>query len=382
MTKPTKLVLSPLPHEWDGPTLVRQCEMKLIQDGVVSRSETLFFEFDCDRASAPDEEDCDAYLTTLVLDAMHYGVPVEVQGSVSQGLLENLFEFQAIWARWFPELFQPVDIECRASIARPRENENAMVAFSGGLDAMFTLWRHATKQCGPRSQNITHAIMVHGFDIPLSAQSRFDYAKMLAANALEELQIDLREIRCNYRELSTLPWNHTHGVALVGAMMNLGGIAGRCLIGSSHVYETLRHYGSSPISDHLLSSDRLRVMHDGASHNRTQKAHLVSEWQAGTDNLRVCWEGENNGNCGKCEKCLRTGLNFLANGCEIPGALQEKLSLKKLRKVTLYNIGYIRMWQQLLDTARRNDIQENWVKQLRFIVLKSRLRLFLKGPSY
>lgn len=377
-----KMILVPLPHEWIGKTLRRRCKILLMIGGTEILSEELRFEFDCDQASAPDQDDCDAYLITLLLDAMHHGAVVEVHGTLSSGLLENLFEFQHIWARWYPDLFQLIDIKSRGFVTPICRNTNAMVAFSGGLDAMFTTWRHAKIKCGARSQTISHAIMVHGFDIPLSEQSRFNYAKSLAENALEELEIEIREVRCNYRDLSNLSWHYTHGVALIGTMANFKAIAGTCLIGSSHVYEKLRHYGSSPISDHLMSSDALRVMHDGASHDRTQKADIVSEWKAGTDNLRVCWEGEDNGNCGECEKCLRTGLNFLSIGHEVPGSLKGKLNLRKLHKITLYNIGYIRLWQELLDTARLNDIQDGWVKQVRFVLLKSRLRLFLKGPSY
>ena len=48
---------------------------------------------------------------------------------------------------------------------------------------------------------------------------------------------------------------------------------------------------------------------------RLERTALVSEWPVGLDNLRVCvHDDRGTGNCGTCEKCIRTKLMLVALG--------------------------------------------------------------------
>lgn len=56
------------------------------------------------------------------------------------------------------------------------------------------------------------------------------------------------------------------------------------------------------------------------------------------DHLRVCWAGANLGeNCGECEKCIRTMLNFWAVGEEIPSAFPTRLTPERVKSVKVAN---------------------------------------------
>jgi hypothetical protein len=74
-------------------------------------------------------------------------------------------------------------------------------------------------------------------------------------------------------------------------------------------------YGSHPLLDESFTSAHFRVDHDLFSMGRSEKLALVSEWPAGAANVRVCQNDVRGAdNCGTCEKCIRTQVQFAALG--------------------------------------------------------------------
>jgi hypothetical protein len=157
--------------------------------------------------------------------------------------------------------------------------------------------------------------------------------------ALDDVGVKLIPVKTNFRNISKVDWIHSFSCALVAALGNYKMTAGTVLIGSNEPYNSLvMAVGSSPITDHLLSSDDLTVIHDGASHSRTEKVQEIQMWKAGMENLRVCWDGElKDRNCGVCEKCLRTKLNFLALKAPIPSSFPKSDIYSDLKGVVLSN---------------------------------------------
>jgi len=85
-------------------------------------------------------------------------------------------------------------------------------------------------------------------------------------------------------------------------------------------------WGNHSVTNHLLSAGGFALESCGGAAGRTEKCAAIGEWPAVRRALRVCWEGPATGhNCGVCEKCMRTKLNFLAAGVgaipALPGAL-------------------------------------------------------------
>ena len=70
----------------------------------------------------------------------------------------------------------------------------------------------------------------------------------------------------------------------------------------------------------LPEADTLRqlmrqVVTDGSGFGRTDKVEMLAPYPAVLAAIKVCWEGDDPGkNCGVCEKCVMTRLNFLAAG--------------------------------------------------------------------
>src|SRR5262249_15192390 len=55
----------------------------------------------------------------------------------------------------------------------------------------------------------------------------------------------------------------------------------------------------------LFSTQRMRVMQDGAPFSRGQKLEYIAPSSIVQRYLRVCWRSGTDQNCGRCGKCLR-----------------------------------------------------------------------------
>src|SRR5262249_536940 len=126
----------------------------------------------------------------------------------------------------------------------------------------------------------------------------------------------LRIVSTNSKEIFQQHWGYTFAAQLAACLHLFSAEFSHALIGSSEPYNALvLPWGSNPVTDHLLSGGCLNVIHDGAAFSRTEKIAFLSGSPAALQSLKVCWEGKNQGrNCGVCEKCVRTLLNFLAVG--------------------------------------------------------------------
>ena len=85
--------------------------------------------------------------------------------------------------------------------------------------------------------------------------------------------------------------------------------------------------GTHPMADHLLSADRLEIVHHGAATRRIEKVAALIEWPETYHGLHVCMnmkEYDGVQNCCRCEKCLRT-MTML----EVLGVYDKYTTFKK-----------------------------------------------------
>ncbi|RZS39978.1 hypothetical protein EV673_1735 [Limnobacter thiooxidans] len=374
--------LVPKAHEVTDTFRTRRCLIKRIHNGAVESETEVWFKFD-QSVNPPADDDCDSYLLAVLMDAMKENRRIEIKGSVSKTLLGNLVEYQSAWNKWLPDTYHHVEVLADQVREDKPPVSGAICAFSGGVDATFSVWRHAKKLCGYRSQTINLCAIVHGFDIPLADDVAFKNATARSRNTLSDLGLNIIPIATNYREISRVNWEHAFSCALVAALGNFKNHAGTCIVGSSEPYDSLViPWGSSPITDHLLGSGEFGVMHDGASHSRTEKVREINQWNAGKNNLRVCWQGDlKDRNCGVCEKCIRTKLNFLAVNAPVPLAFPDSDILPDLKKVQLRNDAVRAEWRQLHQIAVKNKVDEPWVYQVPVVINRKPLleRVLPKG---
>jgi hypothetical protein len=221
------------------------------------------------------------------------------------------------------------------------------------------------EQCGRWQRNIQAGLMVHGFDIPLEQEQIFNRAAQKSKVILASLGVELIPIKTNFRELAQ-DWEDAFGTGIASCLMLLQGCYTAGLIGSSDPYHALNlPYGSNPITDPLLSSQAFQIICDGANFTRLQKVQAIANWQEALANLRVCWQGSQaDKNCGQCEKCIRTILNFRVLGLGLPPCFEQDVTDQQILGIQGLNKAQLIELEPILEAAKAADISDSWVKAL------------------
>ena len=321
----------------------------------------------------PEDDDCDSYLLAAFLTAMKLQADITVHGSACAQLLANLVELQYVWNKWCPELYFLVEMH----VEHVRENKErvagAVVAFSGGADAQFSAYRHATGKAGYSTQALRAGVFVHGFDIPLADTQGFSGATRMASEVLADLGLKVLTVRSNLSELSGVNWRHYCGAALASVLTGLNKYAGTGLIGSGQPYDGLIvPWGSHPMIDSLMSTDSFKIIHDGAGFSRAEKLNVLSKWPLGIKNLRVCWVGDKHDrNCGSCEKCVRTRLNLLFAGVSNPTCFSTPLGKECFKSVVLRSEAARTEWRLMRSELIEAGIGTEWIAQIDKVIKRS-----------
>jgi len=180
------------------------------------------------------------------------------------------------------------------------------LCFTGGVDSFYSLL------CPGAS--FRSLVFVRGFDLPRSSGTAvLDGAERRVRAVAARLGLETLVVETNLREhrLVRKPsWEIVHGGALAGVGHLLAGRIGSLAISASYpaAWKGAR-WGSHGRLDPLWSSSRLALRHVGDELFREEKLRRIATHDAVREHLRVCWEAPTpEGNCGRCEKCLRTRL--------------------------------------------------------------------------
>lgn len=256
----------------------------------------------------------DGFVTTVMLVAMYAGEDLTVRGPVSQKLAYNLHEYRIILNAWAPKLFQMVDLQFEKLETTPVVKSRPAVAsaFSGGVDSFYTLWCHLEQNQAIPEARLTHGLFVHGLDLRLDDSDNYRATAEIYGSLYRELGLELMFATTNAYQFSEfrIDWTLFDGPPLIGAAMLMSPFLRRFYMPSGMPsYLQLVPQASSPLIDHLLSTESLEVVHHGASVNRVQKLAVLTQWPATYHRLRVCSDKRRlHGlqNCSSCHKCYRT----------------------------------------------------------------------------
>lgn len=336
-------------------------------------SEGYFFEL-AGQNNAPSPRVLDGFMFIFLQYAMEHVHRYVVRGPLSARCMRNAQIFQEAWHKWLPDRFKPVEI-IPETILEEKEfhyskNSRAICAFSGGVDATFLALRHGRREFGASSYNLDTVVTVHGYDFPLDNVEAFNGLLRRTDSLLKNLGLERRILRTNIRSFQVQNWEFTYGAHIACAMHQYSQDFEYGLIGSSAPYDSMINaWGSSPATDYLLSGDDLEIVHDGAGYSRTEKIQYLLKTPDAIPGLNVCWEGQQeSGNCGACEKCLRTRLNFLAAGCPEPDCFPGPFDLRSIESVRPSKFFLLEL-SVLLEHARKNKIDAPWVS-----VVQERIR--------
>ncbi len=329
----------------------------------------VFHEFD-GIMPRPENPLLDGNILCVLHYAMSRGKPFRVHGAVSRTILRNMEELQSAWVCWHPERYKKTEIiPDRIVDARPNAGKNkAIAAFSGGVDASFTAIRHAKTAPENTRYPVADVLMVHGFDVALEHPEYFDQLITRTRPFLDALNLRLHTVRTNSKILRVPEWPHdSHAAELAGCLHMFSDEFEYGLIGSSEPYDALIFpYSSNPATDHLLSGGQLTIVHDGAGYSRTDKVAGVAQFPIALRTLKVCWAlgVDQSRNCGKCEKCIRTHLNFLAAGYANPPCFPEVFDIRLIRTLGIYTEGQMAELAGIVKYAKIKRVTGDWLEAL------------------
>lgn len=299
------------------------------------------YEFDQQRfdiwyevSQGPIADGIETFLAACVVPAMKLGYAVKCPAPVSARLLEGITHFQKIMHGWYPALKQ-VPILAEAKTTSVERAKGVASCFSCGVDAFYTLLKHRP--------SITHGVLIHGFDFPVSHVMTRQTVTRMAHHAAGQFNLPLIQVATNIRELADRYTDFRlqyHGSMLGSVALLLTPQFSTLYVPSTHAFADQKPLGSHPDLDHRWSSEQIDLVHDGCEAYRVEKVAKVAQSDAALSVLRVCWhtikkQGEAY-NCGRCEKCTRTMMDLrVAGALERCPTFNRPLTLDSLRMLDM-----------------------------------------------
>ena len=340
----------------------------LRQDGK-SRNIDIFYEFDRVVPFAADTL-LDGHVLAVLLYASSCGKPLVVHGALSRAVMRHINELLLAWSMWKPDIYKVIEV-LPLSISDKRMGAvdgKAISAFSGGVDATFTALRHAKFLSENVRYRLTDVLMVHGFDVELHNHVDFDQLAKRVSPLLSDLGLGFRVVRTNSRDLKLQEWEHSHALEIAACLHMMSDEFQYGLIGSSDPYNALiLPWGSSPVTDHLMSGNIFSIIHDGSGFSRTDKVAIINQHEIACETLKVCYAGmDQSSNCGRCEKCVRTQLNFMASGVKkMPKCFPNALNFDLINTIQISTEDQLVDLVGIVNHADAHQVSGVWLDMLR-----------------
>lgn len=271
----------------------------------------------------PPEPGGSAFLVAAVLAAWNRGERrVRVEGPLCPMLRDQIRAPLRTLAAWYPELGPPPVVEARARDDRPPRGEGAVSLLSCGVDSLATLRSNRLTFGRGHPLSVRACLLVDMVDertpdapVPNPDAGKIDAARRVCADAGAEAMM----MRTNLWSLDGDGWffaKSAFGAMYASTALCLAGAFCHAFIAASLDAEhPFVPAGSSPLLDPYYSTGRMQVHHHGTHMSRLERTRLIAEWPVALDNLRVCvHDVRGTGNCGTCEKCIRTMLMLVALG--------------------------------------------------------------------
>ena len=311
-------------------------------------------------------------LIAFIFYAMRIGSDLHIRGGVCKKLLANIEEFQDAWVSWRPEAYRKISVSADYEICHSYDKDlgGGVFAFSGGVDSAFTFLRNISGDAGRRSIKPAVALIVHGFDVPLSDNFGFARAKKSIEVMLSGFpDVHLVSVRTNWREVA-LDWEMEFFAGLASCLHQVSSSYNVAVAGADEDYgNIIIPWGSNPITNPLLSSGDFSIVTDGAGYTRSERVGYISGSHDFSKGLRVCWQSDAGGeNCGSCEKCIRTKLNFMANGVAAP-CFVDGVKIDDVLRIKISNPIKRAYLMDVVMAAKRNGVDNKvlWALRLRLM---------------
>lgn len=277
---------------------------------------TLWYELDATYKDYLTLDRLDAFVVGMILYAMRKNEPVVVDGPISNKLARNLKYYMHVMNTYYPDL-HVVPIHClkRDPLLQCPKGPGAGASFTAGIDSYCTLWEHF-KNNEDDGNRITHLFNMYAGQRGGALDGRAFFRKNLEGvrDAAKRLNLDLVVIDTNLDGFYDFGrFVDSYGPRLFSCVLLLQKLFSVFYIPATYQYSENKPQGSTPLGDHLLSTEVLDIVHDGSQYSRVEKTKIISKWEITRSVLIVCNGNfldqnplEEKLNCSFCEKCVRT----------------------------------------------------------------------------
>ena len=173
-----------------------------------------------------------------------------------------------------------------------------------------------------------------------------------------------------------LNWERNyHGSALAAIGLSLSKRLAYVCIPSAFSYNHLVAHGSTPLVDEMYSTERLRILHDGAEVTRAEKVARILEWdkELVLSHLRVCVMNSGGAfNCGRCYKCVRTAVPLKALGVWDQARTFQDKTTDHWERIVYWD--HLALTEENLRFAEAHGADAWLVSMLRAVVRRHRRR--------
>ncbi|MBD2102961.1 hypothetical protein [Leptolyngbya sp. FACHB-261] len=346
----------------------------------------LYFEYP-ERFASFVSESADAFVPALLLPAMNKGEDLSIEPPISEKLFRNLNVIQDIFQQWYPSKLQKIRVLANSLTQAQATPSNQVGAFfSLGVDSFHTLLKHADRQ--NQHLPLSHLIYMKGIERPLHVYKHGQEKEVISRilEVAQETGVDCIVGETNIRDHFSLAWgSYYHGAGLASVALSLAAGLRSVLIPSTDSYKDIFPWGTSPLIDHLWSTEATDVVHDGSETQRVEKiAHFLTQNPIAMKYLRVCTNnlgGETN--CGTCSKCVRTMLPLLISGNleraisfpnQLPGNWQRILQINDR-----HDLAHA---EAILKLAQEFNADKKLVKALASKIENSKAAIFCRGKNF
>ncbi len=375
------MIVDQVRHRCAGET----CELSArVRSEVWEREEfTLWYRLPASLAPDHDAQpDCSPFVVALLLWCLRRGETLTMDGPVSPRLLNAIPRSTDILRAFWPDLITPVDVSAQPHPPTPT-GKGVGSFFTRGVDSWYTAFTYGRRAYD--SGTLTSLIYVPSVDFMYDEE----HAKH-AVRATEEAALSIGknpvvvETNLRFHTERFLHWGHYHGAGLASVGLALG--LDEIVLPAARSYRFLVPEGAHPLVDPLWSTERTSVVHHGAEATRWDKIAELRSRPEILGTLKVCFDENTDGNCGRCPKCLVTMVMLEAAGvleqCWFDVPLEPRLLARLEVPDVIFEMLRSQVLPQLQDASLRRALQSAVLRlRLRTIVEDGRgaLRLATTG---
>ena len=347
-------------------------------------NEPFFIEYGDDISAVPESVAVVPLLANLLPMAWVYDAEI-VAPVCDRDFFDSVEEFK----KGFVDMYPMMELRGKLTVDaleenRPSGQSGAAAFYSGGVDALDTLIRHAEEK--------PTLLTVWGIDVAFEDTAGWERMKALIAQAVDAFDVECVTIKSCLRRfidkyelgkkiaVTGDQWWHgfQHGL---GTYSHAAPVAYARKIKSVYFASTFttaekgkQTCASDPTIDNFVRFCGARVVHDGYDSERQMKVHNIAQCSQRMNRnfqLHVCWAADGGSNCCLCEKCRRTLLAIFAENRDPNdfGLVHSEEQLRSLSKKMRYGIikkNAIPYYRPIRDAMRKNCRPKDLPRSIRW----------------